>query len=303
MGAEREVQDFYSLLRYPGPDALITYSWARRIKKFLDGDDFVFIDAGCGSGRHSAGILDTYLRARGYCLDFSKPSLEEASALFAKKGFSSRATLVNASYLEKIQIPEKVDVALAIGTIHHCPDPLQALKNIAEVVKEGGIVACMVYGIRNHRRRYEIKELVHLLGQGDNVLGLYGSYQDKYEGILDKSLREIASDARNRVGHCVRRMLRRKSHGYLIKNTEDVFRNDAIAVPIDTAFDTQGVRALIEGAGLQVEAMLGLGRFDEGLLPPDWISGWRRLPYWEQVRVMELVDPLPKSWSFICRKP
>ena len=71
MATETQVKDFYSVIRYPGPDALITYLWANRLKPYAPKGSFVFLDAGCGSGRHTAGMLDRFPRARAHCLDLS----------------------------------------------------------------------------------------------------------------------------------------------------------------------------------------------------------------------------------------
>lgn len=303
MSDANAVKDFYSVLKYPGPDALVTYLWGQRIRQFVTNDNFVFLDAGCGSGRHSAGILDLYPDAKGYCLDFSKPSIEEAKALFKAKGFDDRASLINASYLDKIDLPEPVDIALAIGTIHHTPDPALALKNIAETVKPGGYVACMVYGERGHRRRYEVKEAINLLDDPANGISFFKDYQNTYEGFMDQPLRVLLRDWKNKAGHITRRLLGKKTTGYFVGLTNDIMRSDVISNPIDVAFDTNGVRNLVENAGLEVVNMLGVGRLDPTLLPPSWREGWEALPYWDKVRVIELIDPMPKSWSFICKKP
>src|SRR5690554_5549799 len=112
--AQAEVAEFYALIRYPGPDALVTYLWANRLAGFVPDKPFTFLDAGCGTGRHSAGMLDRYPQARGYCIDLSAPSLQAASALLSAKGFSDRVEVWQASFLDPIRVPEPVDVALAI---------------------------------------------------------------------------------------------------------------------------------------------------------------------------------------------
>ena len=73
--------------------------------------------------------------------------------------------------------------------------------------------------------------------------------------------------------------------------------------PIDRAFDAWGLKDLIEHAGLEVVRMLNLGRQDPSLLPPVWRGRVAKLSTWQQIRLYELVDPAPQSWSCILRKP
>jgi SAM-dependent methyltransferase len=300
--AQAEVAEFYALLRYPGPDALITYLWPNRVARFVPEGPFTFLDAGCGAGRHTAGMLDRYREARGFCFDLSRPSLDAAATLLEAKHFTERAQLWRASYLDPIRVSEPVDLALAVGTIHHCPDPARALTNIAAAVKPGGHVACMVYGARSHRRRYDIKEAIAMLaGDMSETEALYRSYQAKYASLLDTTPRVMLRSVRNRASHLVNRALGRKRHGYRTDQQTSVFILDTIASPIDVAFDTAGLRALVEAAGLDIVAMFGVGRHDASLLPQGW--NWDRLNFWQKTRLSELLDPDPKSWSFIARKP
>ena len=160
----------------------------------------------------------------------------------------------------------------------------------------------MVYGMRGHRRRYEIKEAIAMLaGDLTETEALYRSYQAKYNSLLDTTPRKLIRNARDRVSHVVNRRLRRKRHGYRTEQQTSVFILDAVTSPIDVAFDTAGLRALVEAAGLDIVAMFGVGRHDTTLLPKGW--NWDRLDFWQKTRLSELLDPDPKSWSFIARKP
>jgi SAM-dependent methyltransferase len=303
MKTQSAVEDFYATLRYPGPDALITYLWANRLAPYVPQGPFTFLDAGCGSGRHTAGMLDRYKQAHAVCLDVSQPSLDAAAALLEAKGFAGRADLRKGSYLDAVDLPEPVDLALAIGTIHHCPDPAHALANIAAAVKPGGYVACMVYGSRGHLRRYELKEALGMLTRDYRELErLHGSYESKYRSRLDQTPRMMLADMRNRASHRLSRLLGRKRHGYRAVLGGEQFLRDEMMNPIDVAFDTFGIRALVEGAGLTIVAMLGVGRHDKSLLPRGWEAGWEKLDFWQRTRLSELIDPAPKSWSFIARR-
>ena len=98
---EKLTADFYSKLKYPGPNALTTYLWANRLKPYIKKKKFIFLDAGCGSGRHTAGFLDLYPDSKAICLDVSKHSLDLARELFKRKGYLHRVNFINQSFLKK----------------------------------------------------------------------------------------------------------------------------------------------------------------------------------------------------------
>lgn len=305
---DQDTAAFYAALKYPGPDAIITTVWAKRISPHLERPDFRFLDAGCGSGRHSAGVLLTHPESRGIGLDLSRPSLAAARALLAAKGIDQRIDLICASHSEPLPIGRPVDVALAIGTIHHAPDPARSLANIAATVRPGGIVAAMVYGQRGHRRRYEIREMLDLLCgiDGEAKRRLHAAYTKKYAGLLDTTPRQTIMGLRKRLSHWRHRIAGKGSDfGYLkpgAAGSDDVFFLDSFAAPIDRAFESGELRAMLDAAGLELVDMLTLGRPDPRLLPDGWHAAWRELDTWDKIRVSELLDPQPASFSFIARR-
>ncbi len=306
-GHDDQVRDFYAALRYPGPDALITTVWADRLGSVLGDAPFRFLDAGCGSGRHSAGLLKTFPAARGVGFDVSAPSLDEARALADAMAAGDRIEFARASFLEPLPFEPGFDLALAAGTIHHCTDPAAALRNIAAMVRPGGYVAGMVYSARSSRRRHEIKEMLAMLSEGgglDELRTLYAAYAARYETILDRTPRETARRLRKTASRW-RHRLTGRSHrfGYLRGAlTGDAFLADAFASPIDRAFESTELRAMFDDAGLRLERMYSLGRPDPGLLPAAWRERWESLDLWDKVRLCELVDPAPTSFSFLTVK-
>ena len=298
--------DFYTKLKYPGPNALITYVWAKRLKPYLKNKKFTFLDAGCGSGRHTAGMLELYPNSKAICLDFSKSSIELAKELFKQKGYLNRVKFINQSFLSEIKIENKVDLGLAIGTIHHTPNPLKALKNISKTLKPGGILGLMVYSDRSSQRRYEIKKVIELLGLNKTLKVAEQAivdYELKYDRFLDKSLRTIIRDIRNLLSHKIKVIMRIKSHGYEKSLLKSIIVADSYLTPIDVSFNTQDIKKLLEKNNLEILELLSLGRIDEKVLPRSWIKPWKKLDFWNKVQIMEIINPSPTSWSLICRKP
>lgn len=302
---DKFTKKFYSNIKYPGPDANISYIWPRRVKSYVPKGSFSFLDAGCGAGSHTAGLLDLYPNANGYAIDVSEPSLILAKKLIKAKNFENRVKFINCSYLSPIhKVPELVDLAIAIGTLHHTSNPTLGLQNIVAKVKPGGCVAFMVYGSRGHRRRYEIKEAINELGSSTSRVDLYKAYQNKYEGFLDTTLRILVRRFKNKIRNIFFRLINRKNSGYYHGSVNNIFRADAISSPIDKSFNTGEIHNLINNAGLEVEEMFGMGNINnKNLLPDLWLNEWEKYDYWKKVKLIELLDPEPASWSIIARKP
>jgi SAM-dependent methyltransferase len=301
-----DVADFYALLKYPGPDALVTYVWATRLKLYLPAGKFRFLDAGCGSGRHSAGMLLRYPEASGIGIDISGPSLDEAQALMAAKGVQDRIDFRQANYGSPLSLGERFDVALAVGTIHHTPDPAASLRNIAAMIKPGGVLGAMIYGARGHRRRYEIREMLELIGGSNTAVKrrLYDAYLRHSQSWFDRTPRQMVRDARSTLSRWRHRLLGRVGDvGYNPDpRRSEVFFLDAFASPIDRAFESPELESMLSEAGLALEHMFSLGRTDLTLLPESWRPYWQSLESWQRVRLSELIDPAPTSFSFVARK-
>jgi hypothetical protein len=164
----------------------------------------------------------------------------------------------------------------------------------------------MVYGARGHRRRYEIKEMLELLSGRDADLKrrLYESYRRRYESWLDRTPRQMLKTARNRLSRLRHGLMRRSGDvGYNPDPTRSmVFFLDGFASPIDVAFEALELERMLADANLTLEHMFTLGRADPSLLPADWRPLWQSLEPWQRIRVSELIDPAPASFSFIARK-
>ncbi len=306
LGSEKDTADFYALLQYPGPDALVTRVWANRLKKFIEARPFKLLDAGCGSGRHTAGFLLVYPGASAVGIDISEPSLQQARALMDRLGLSERAAFLRMSFSEPLELQETFDVVLAVGTIHHSRNPLGSMINLANALKPEGLFAGMLYGARGHARRYEIKELLHIMSNGDyeKMQRFYKSYGKKYLSWIDKSPRQMTAHLRNYLSNYKYRLLRKESNfGYYFRRKKNSgFFLDRFATPIDHAFTSTELREMFDRAGLELIEMFNLGRPEPGLLPHGWQSRWNELETWEKIRVCELLDPKPESFSFVARK-
>lgn len=97
------------------------------------------LDVGCGTGR-PAVQLATETGAEVVGISISAKDVELATARAKADGVSDRVRFQHANALEMPFEPGSFDAALAFESIVHIPDRVQALKQIATVLKPGGRV-------------------------------------------------------------------------------------------------------------------------------------------------------------------
>jgi trans-aconitate 2-methyltransferase len=112
----------------------------------LDGDE-VILDAGCGTGRVTAMLLDRLPRGRVVALDASKRMLEEASRNLA--AYSGRVDFVEADLVEPLPIQELLDGVFSTATFHWVSDHDALYRNLAEVIRPGGQLVAQCGGAGN----------------------------------------------------------------------------------------------------------------------------------------------------------
>jgi SAM-dependent methyltransferase len=296
---------FYAANTWPGPDAIVSRKWATRLAPYIQSKDFTFLDAGCGSGQYTAGMLLEYPGAKATAIDISEPSLDDARQIMRREGLGDRVEIDCRSFSEPLGWDNQFDFAIANGSIHHSPDLKQSMINIAAALKPGGVLGCMIYGSRSNARRYEIKEILHTLGGGDDdeMYDLYVAYKKKYASILDRTPRVLIRQAKHWVGRRIAKITGREQYwGYESHRDGRRLFVDGYVTPLDVAISSRGLKELLDAAGLELCEMFTMGRPDKSILPQAWIEPWERLSEWEKIRVCEIVTPHPMGFSFAARK-
>jgi trans-aconitate 2-methyltransferase len=108
----------------------------------LHGDELV-LDAGCGSGRVTALLLDLLPHGRAYAVDVA-PSMVE----HAREALGPRATVLRQDLLELV-LPEQVDAVFSNATFHWIPDHERLFTRIREALKPGGRLVAQCGGLGN----------------------------------------------------------------------------------------------------------------------------------------------------------
>ena len=108
----------------------------------LDGDEIV-LDAGCGSGRVTAELVERVPRGRVYGVDVSPSMVEHARAALGDK-----ATIV-CQDLVALKLPEPVDVVFSNATFHWIHDHEALFAAIHRALKPGGRLLAQCGGLGN----------------------------------------------------------------------------------------------------------------------------------------------------------
>jgi trans-aconitate 2-methyltransferase len=112
----------------------------------LEGDETV-LDAGCGSGRVTELLLERLSRGRVVALDGSPSMIEQARRRLDR--FGDRVEYVVADLVEPLPLESPVDAILSTATFHWVRDHDALFRNLAAVLRSGGMLAAQCGGAGN----------------------------------------------------------------------------------------------------------------------------------------------------------
>jgi trans-aconitate 2-methyltransferase len=120
------------------------FSWGMEVLSRLElrGDEAA-LDAGCGSGRVSAELLERLPRGSLLAVDGS-----EAMVAKAKERLGDRASYLVAD-LSELKVPEPVDLVFSTATFHWIPDHDQLFARVRASLKSGGRLVAQCGGEGN----------------------------------------------------------------------------------------------------------------------------------------------------------
>jgi trans-aconitate 2-methyltransferase len=120
------------------------YKWGLEVLGRLDlaGEEFV-MDAGCGSGRVTAKLLERLPNGRVLCVDASEQMIEKA-----REALGDRADYLVAD-LSELEVPERVDVIFSTATFHWVLDHDRLFSRLHAALKPGGRLVAQCGGEGN----------------------------------------------------------------------------------------------------------------------------------------------------------
>jgi trans-aconitate 2-methyltransferase len=111
--------------------------WSKRTRDrlILKGDETV-LDAGAGTGRDTANLLDMLPEGRVIAVDGSSRMLARLREKVADRG--DRVTVVNADITGPLPLVAPVDAVFSVATFHWIHDHDRLFRNLASVLRPGG---------------------------------------------------------------------------------------------------------------------------------------------------------------------
>jgi trans-aconitate 2-methyltransferase len=124
------------------------FRWAGPILDRLElkGHETV-LDAGCGSGRVTAALLDRLPGGQVVALDASPSMVAEARTNLAPYG--ERVTVVEADLQQPLPVDQPVDAVFSGATFHWIPDHDALFRNLFAVMRPGARLAAQCGGAGN----------------------------------------------------------------------------------------------------------------------------------------------------------
>jgi trans-aconitate 2-methyltransferase len=120
------------------------YEWGLEVldRLQLEGDEYV-LDAGCGSGRVTAKLLDRLPDGRVLCVDASEQMIEKA-----REALGDRADYL-VSDLAELEVEKPVDVTFSTATFHWLPDHDRLFSRLHAAIRPGGRLVAQCGGAGN----------------------------------------------------------------------------------------------------------------------------------------------------------
>lgn len=148
--------------------------WGERVlaRVPLVGDETV-LDAGCGSGRLTASLLERLPAGHVVAVDQSQNMLEVARENLGPR-FGDRVSFVRAD-IATLELPEPIDIIFSTATLHWVTDHPRLFRTLYRALKPGGLLLAQCGGAGN---------LAHVLERVYEVLREppYDSYFAGWQG-------------------------------------------------------------------------------------------------------------------------
>jgi SAM-dependent methyltransferase len=236
------------------------------------------LDAGCGSGVGTEYLVHLNPQADVVGIDLSAGTLAVAKERCQRSG-ADRVEFHQLSLFDVAQLPGEFDLINCVGVLHHTPDPIRGIQELAKKLAPGGLMHIFVYG---ELGRWEIKLMQQAIAllQGDQK----GDYKD---GVQVGRNIFTALPEHNRL-------VKREKERWAMENHKDECFADMYVHPQEIDYNVETVFELIDASGLefmgfsnpkvwQLERLLGKA--------PDLMARAEGLSDRQRYRLIELLDP------------
>jgi len=150
----------YQWRELPEADALLSDEWFRSNVTRIIAEELLclrpewcegkrILDAGCGTGRWTVGLLE--LGADVTAVDFSEAALEQVREHVAEHCTEEQQARLRTQQADLLELPpelaaERFDCVFSFGVLHHTGDTHAALRSVARVAADDGVIFLYLYG-------------------------------------------------------------------------------------------------------------------------------------------------------------
>ncbi|NJK37930.1 MAG: methyltransferase domain-containing protein [Oscillatoriales cyanobacterium RM2_1_1] len=253
------------------------------------------LDAGCGTGSSTEYLIKLNSRAAVLGIDLSDGAIKMARERCSQSGICSAGTpepeFQRLSLYDVTQLAGQFDLINCVGVLHHLPDPIRGLRNLAVKLAPGGLMHIFVYAELGRREIRLMQEAIALL-QGNRR----GNYQD---GVKTGRQMFAALPPENPLA-------KYESSRWAMENQRDECFADMYVHPQEIDYNIQTLFELIEASGLefigfsnpnywQLDRLLGQA--------PELLERAAELSDMQRYRLIELLDPQLSHYEFFLGRP
>ncbi|NEN90381.1 MAG: class I SAM-dependent methyltransferase [Okeania sp. SIO3H1] len=248
------------------------------------------LDAGCGTGSSTDYLVHLNPQASVVGIDLSSGALQVAKERCSRSG-ASRVEFHHLSIYDVGQIEGEFDFINCVGVLHHLPDPIRGIQNLALKLAPGGIMHIFVYA---ELGRWEIR----LMQQAIAIL--QGNECRNYKDGVKIGRQLFASLPENN------RLVKYEQERWAFENKRDECFADMYVHPQEIDYNIDTLFELIEASGLE---FLGFSNREywniERLIgkSSELLERVVDLDEQERYRLIELLDPQISHYEFFLGRP
>ncbi len=257
--------------------------------------DIRILDAGCGTGSSTDYLIHLNPEAEVVAIDISEKALEVAQERCNRSGVIAKhkkpVTFKQLRLEEASQLSGEFDLINSVGVLHHLPDPITGIQELAKKLASGGIFHIFVYAELGRWEITLMQKAIALL-QGNKR----GDYKD---GV--KVGRDIFANLPEK-----NRLLKQEKERWALENHRDEAFADMYVHPQEIDYNIETLFQLIDASGLEfvgfsnpqywnLERLIGNSN--------ELISRAKNLSKKEYYRLIELLDPSLTHYEFFLARP